>query len=131
MKNVNIPITKLSHFVVSETSGKLLEFLKQSGGAWIDKCMDIVFEKPKYPTDNDREKRIVFWQWESNSYGNTVERPIFDLGNGEFERMVFTPNVEVDYRTQISNAYQQLKKNGLAFEKNNGFNEYFLYTKSK
>lgn len=108
---------------LSETSQKLLTALQATGGGWIDSFTKTIFNKPIYPLDRDPEKLRDFWQWEADIYNTTDERPI---GNN-FETFVGVQN----YSNQISKAYQELRKLGLAGEKNNGYNEHWIYPKTK
>lgn len=115
---------------LSETAQKLLAELIKTGGAWEQSLMDAVFLKPTYPTDkNDREGRIKYWTWQANAYGNAIT---MSVGADHNDTMIF-PGCEYkdSYAHQLSNAYQELKKAGLADERNNGFNEYWLYPTNK
>lgn len=112
---------------LSPIAEKLYKFLVKTCGAHETKCEDYLFDKPKYPETNDREMRIVYWQWESNLYGNKNERVVFELENGKYEMMEFYPTVERNYSSLVSDAYQELRRNGLVFEKNNGYNSYTFY----
>jgi len=117
--------------VLTPLAQKLYNFLIQTGGAHESKCEDYLFDKPKYPETNNREERIIYWQWEANLYGNTNERVVFQLEDGKYETMTFSPTVEKSYSSITSEVYQELRKNGLADEKNNGYNSYTFYpTKS-
>jgi hypothetical protein len=104
---------------LSNNAQKLLTFLKKSGAAWHQNCIKALFPEPKY--ESNPEAQTAYWQWEVNLYGNELIRPV-----GQ-ENIKFIP---VDnYSQKTSEAYQELKKAGLADEKNNGYNEYMLYAK--
>ncbi len=108
----------------SKVANELYLFLKKAGCSWENDCAKAVFRKPKYPTDNNRQAKIDFWQWETNWYGVPCNRKI-----SEGEWMEFKSTVSVTYADQISKAYQELLKAGLADEKNNGYNNYAFYLK--
>lgn len=92
----------------------LLESLKNSP-LHEDKAVEILFNKPAF----DKVDRKTYWQWESNAYGITYERPV---GNGQ--SMEFTPESEKSYSEQTFEVYMELKKAGLARATNNGANSY-------
>lgn len=104
---------------ISDTAKKLLEFLQKTGGAWKGNCMDYVFSKPRYESIPNAQR--AYWQWETNAYGGNQIMPVGD------ESVTFTQSIEKTYSSQISDAYQELKKAGLADETNNGYNEYFIF----
>lgn len=100
---------------------KLLLELKKTNGGWIDNFADIIFEKPEYPIDREINAHRRYWQWCADMYNTSDTRPVGSMLT--FETFVGSKN----YSKQISSAYQELKKLGLADEKNNGYNEYFIY----
>jgi hypothetical protein len=113
---------------LSENAQRLYGILVQTGGGWEDNLMEMMFPKPAYASNP--EARAAYWQYESNAYGHsTVERPLQLESEGRYIGQVFAPNVEVPYRSQLSHAYQELRKAGLAGERNNGFNCYYLFPK--
>jgi hypothetical protein len=108
---------------LSTNAQQLQKILNQTGGGWMGNIMDILFTKPVYASNPEAQKS--YWQWEANAYGNGCSRPV----NGE--SVEFTKNIEVDYSPQLSAAYQELRKAGLANERNNGYNEYWIYPTKK
>lgn len=114
---------------LSENSRKLYDILLQTGGGWEQSLMEIMFPKPVYA--KNPEARRAVWQYEANAFGHpTPERVVVmpeesSDGKGVFE--VFQPQVPVSYFNQVSQAYQELRKAGLAGERNSGYNDYWLY----
>jgi hypothetical protein len=112
---------------LSSNAQKLYEFLLQTGGAWENKCIEALYPKPPYvgtldPNYSDDQKKNIqeaYWQWEVNCNGMTIGRPVLGI-NVEFIS-------NADYSKDISAAYQELRKSGLADEKNSGFNDYYFY----
>lgn len=104
---------------LSELAQKLLSALNEKNGGWIGNFADTLFDKPEYPIDRDETKARHYWQWCADFYNTTDTRPV----GGKFETFVGTKN----YSSQVSSAYQELRRAGLADEKNNGYNEYFIY----
>lgn len=103
---------------LSAAAQKLLAYLIQTDGAWKANCMDAIFNKPSYLTNNEAAQ-TAYWQWEANAYGYNVERPVC----GKSVEFVSKHN----YSWATSEAYQELRAAGLAGEKNNGYNEYWLF----
>ena len=105
--------------MLSENATKLLAFLQKNGGAWKDNCIDHVFNKPVYASNPDAQRN--YWQWEADAYGGNQSRPVAG------ESVIFSPLISRTFSTLTSDAYQELKTAGLANERNNGYNEYWLY----
>lgn len=104
------------------------------GGAWESHVMERMFNKPVYSREPEAQR--AFWQWEANSYGHSNERPVGAAS------VMFNPEPEFappacgygprnDYAAQVSRAYQELRKAGLAGERNSGYNDYYFYLKGK
>lgn len=60
--------------------------------------------------------------WDVNFYGNANQRPVGG------QSVMFTPTD--NYSKKIHAAYQELRQAGLAGERNNGYNEYWIYAKN-
>lgn len=103
---------------LSENAQKLNAHLQKNGGAWMQNLIKAIWPEPKY-ISNDAEAQTAYWQWDVNMYGCITERPV--CGNS----VLFTPTD--NYSSKISAAYQELRKAGLAGERNNGYNEYWIY----
>lgn len=116
---------------LSENAKKLLDFLKKTGGAWEHKCMEELYPKPKYVSTNEKgytaeqitEIQSEFWQWSANAFGVDEYRPVC----GFFMNFLSKDN----YSQKTSQAYRELKKLGLAYEANSGFNDYYFYPTKK
>lgn len=108
---------------LSATATALLNFLKANGCQWKQNCIKGIFGNPEYPINGTKQQYIDYWQFDVNIYGNEATYCVM----GEW--MKFEKNIPVDYASQISVAYQELKTAGLADEKNNGYNEYAFYAK--
>jgi hypothetical protein len=103
---------------LSENAQKLNAHLQKNGGTWIDSLIKVIWPCPTY-ISNNAEAQKAYWQWEVNLYGNANSRPVCG------ESVMFEPTD--NYSSKVSAAYQELRKAGLADEKNNGFNEYFIF----
>lgn len=105
----------------------LYTFLKATGGAWEGACLEAIFPKANYPTDKTAsdyaDKLTAYFQYNANRYGGT------EKGYGPCEGVVFTCILDKDYSSQTSAAYQELRKAGLAGERNSGFNDYYFFPK--
>ena len=99
---------------LSENAKTLFDLLVKTGGAWEDDLAKMLFKKPEYIGGG---VNADFWQWEVNMYGSDREM------NG----VIYTQNVEVPYRSQVSAAYQELRRAGMAGERNSGYNDYWFY----
>lgn len=110
----------------SETAKRLLDILKNSS-EWHQHCTDKLFPAPKY----SKENRSEYWQHEANIYGNPQNRVILlaEENNGVAVFGDFKPNISRPYSSQTSDAYLELKRAGLANERNNGYNEYVYFLK--
>lgn len=104
---------------LSNNAQKLLAYLKATNGAWKGNCMDHLFDKPVYASNADVQR--IYWQWEANAYGGESNMPVAS------ESVLFKQNIERNYSRLTSDAYQELKAAKLADERNNGYNEYFLF----
>lgn len=105
---------------LSDNAQKLYSFLKTNGAAHETTCIDFFYPAPVY--GSTREEKIQYWQHDVNYYGHANNRPV---GNGETMDFVPTGN----YAREISAAYQELRKAGLAGERNNGTNSYTFFAK--
>ena len=94
---------------LSVNAQKLYSFLKETGGAWEYKCIEAIYPKPDYLSNP-----AAHWQWEANCDGQTYTRPVKGIH-------------QENYSKEISQAYQELRKAGLADERNSGYNDYFFY----
>jgi hypothetical protein len=103
---------------LSENAQKIFDSLKSNGGNWMHNLIKVLYPEPKY-ISNDAEAQKAYWQWDVNNYGNANSRPVCG------ESVLFTPTA--NYGSEISAAYQELRKAGLANERNNGYNEYWIY----
>jgi len=104
---------------------KLLSILKSNGATHEDKCCELLFDRPKF----DKENSAAYWQWEVDCSGYSRE---YFMGNDKFQ--TFTPTKGYEgykgtYRNLLSEAYQELRKLGLAGEMNNGYNCYTFFAK--
>lgn len=110
---------------MTATAAALLNFLRSTGGAWEQDCINHLFPSPTYPrpeTEDRENKQRAYWQHDVNMYGTqSQERPVGERSE------VF--RATADYSKEVSRAYQELRKAGLADERNNGFNEYSFYPK--
>lgn len=104
---------------LSPTAQKLYAILLNTGGDWEHKLTEILFDKPQYVSGTPNNE---YWQWDANMYGH--ERTVKNDGDNW---NTFRPNIDRSYADQTSDAYQQLRKAGLAGEKNNGYNDYVFY----
>lgn len=104
---------------LSDLATKLLTYLQQTGGAWEGNCMDHLFDKPQYASNPDAQRR--YWQWEADAYGGEHNKPVGS------ESVLFKQNIERNYSRLTSDAYQELRKAGLANERNSGYNDYWFY----
>lgn len=127
MASVNTPVKSLS-----KNAQLLLSVLKQRN-VWEDDAIKIFFPEPEYigtldPAFSNEQKesaQVIYWQWETNLYGNAHSRPV--LG---FQRE-FKINVEQSYRDTTYAAYVELRDAGYANAKNNGYNTYSYYSTGK
>jgi len=106
---------------LSENAQKLYAALLKTNGAHESNLRDILFPPPKYVSG---ELNNEYWQWDVNIYGhprNVVRN------NNSATWDTFKPNIEKCYASQLSEAYQELRKAGLADESNNGYNSYWFY----
>ena len=109
---------------LTDNAKKLLSYLEETGGAWEEECIEALYPAPLYPSkdidNNERENlQRIFWKHDANCNGYSQYRPV---GNSS---ILFVPND--NYSAKISAAYQELRKAGLASEKNSGYNDYFFY----
>lgn len=105
---------------LSDNAKKLYSLLVQTGGAHEEHLIDMMFSKPIYVAG---EQNSEYWQYDANIYGN--ERTMTFNGI----TTTYTKNVDVDFAKQVSMAYQELKKAGMAYERNNGYNCYTFFPK--
>jgi hypothetical protein len=105
---------------LSDNAHKLYIFLLKTGGAWKQNCIEALFGKVEYPINGTKEDYLEYWQWSANLYGCDENRRSV-LGE------IIDIKATADYSNETSKAYQELRKAGLANEKNNGSNEYFFY----
>lgn len=103
---------------LSDNAQKIYNALKGTSGAWIGNLVKVLYPEPKY-ISADAEAQTAYWQWDVNLYGNQHERPVAGVS------VMFTPTG--NYNAEVSAAYQELRKAGLAGERNNGYNEYWIY----
>lgn len=113
--------------MLSDNAKKLYEAIKLNGG-WMheDNAISVIFPKPTYPTkeeENREEKQRVYWQWDISLYGGERESPV---GDG-FEK--FTCPFENSFDRVAFAAWQEIKKAGLGYSKNNGYNSYTYFVK--
>jgi hypothetical protein len=108
---------------LSKNAQLILNHLQVNGGTWMYNLIEVLYPKPKY--ESNPEAQRTYWQWETNAYGREQNRPV------GMESVLFVPENGCDYSSEVSKAYQELRKSGLAGEKNNGYNEYWIYSKRK
>lgn len=106
---------------LTPTAKKLYEILLSTGGAHENKLTELLFDMPKYI---DGQPNHEYWQWDANVYG--IERTVKNEGE---KWNTYTQNIKVTYDKQLSDAYQELRRAGLATEKNNGYNSYWFFPK--
>lgn len=110
---------------LSPDAQSLHRVLVETGGNWEGKLAELMFSKPEFPAnpENSPKEVLEFRQWEVNHSGRPQE---FQIGN-DF-KMVY-PNIDPkdNYISRLSRAYSELKKAGLASERNNGTNYYWFY----
>lgn len=108
---------------LTPTALQLYEFLKETGGAWENKCMRAIWPATEYPDKEhpDRENlQRAYWQYDVNMYGyKNISRPVGDS--------VEIFNATDDYSRKLSAAYQELRRAGLAGERNSGYNDYYFF----
>jgi len=104
---------------LSTNAAALYDYLKKTGGAWMQNCFEAIASKPTYKSEPEAQR--AYWQYEANMYGQPCERPVGS------DHVIFTPTD--NYSVKTGAAYQELRKLGLAGERNNGYNEYWIYPK--
>lgn len=115
--------------LLSANAQKLYEALKTNGSMGEDKAIEILFPKPLYvgtmdPNYSTEEKEKIqreYWQHDINFYGIANSRPV----NGVSVDFVPTAN----YSDITSEAWRELKKAGLGYAKNIGYNVYVYLIK--
>lgn len=104
---------------LSPNAEKLYSFLKNNGCQWEDKCAEHLFPPVPFDINNKRP----YYEYQNRFYGNETTF----IENG-IETILPSCYGDDNYSRQTSIAYQELKKAGLANEKNNGTNTYAFYT---
>jgi hypothetical protein len=119
---------------LSENAQRFYQALQSlGGGAWESSVMHAMFPQPGYA--QNAEARRAHWQYEANAYGHpTVERPVLmpEENNGVYVGEIFNPEPQFagpknSYAGLVSQGYQELRRAGLARERNSGFNDYYFY----
>jgi hypothetical protein len=105
---------------ISENAKKLYAYLIKNGCKWENECIEYLHPKPIYSRDNADE----YFNYLSKLYGT-------DQTNHFTGEIIKGLGYENSYEHEISLLYQELRKNGLAGEKNNGYNCYAFYAIKK
>ncbi len=103
---------------LSANAQKLYDFLKKFGHQWEGKCLDELYPPVKFSLENIKahyEDQAKRYGTDHSYFENGVEIKIKGCGHAE------------SYARQLSTAYQELKKLGMAGERNNGYNDYVFF----
>lgn len=101
-------------------ANNLHKFLKENGPQWEYKCLEFLFPPVSFKMENKKQ----YYEYLTNVYGYSHSYMI----NG-IEYKTDAIGIENSYSHQLHSAYQLLKKQNKADEKNNGYNEYIFYAK--
>jgi hypothetical protein len=96
------------------TNAKKLLAVIKSRNIWETEAINILFDKPEY----SRESAFEVWQFEANTYGYAVNRPVNGVNTD------FAMNVERSFADQTMDAVKELKAIGLLQSINCGYNNY-------
>jgi hypothetical protein len=105
---------------VQINADNLYNFLKNNGSQWEYICLMFLFPPVIFSIENKKE----YYEYLTRVYGYSHSYVI----NG-IEYQTKQIPIKETYSAKLSEAYQYLKKQNKAGEKNNGYNEYIFYAK--